>query len=104
MYEWEETAYPTEYYLRLEEEYKNSQQINREIEEKERLKRLVYSKSKYGSTKTKYVGSIVYSWFCPNCNRWVRPDHEWIHDGICETSCPRCWDTLVNCAGLEEDE
>lgn len=105
MYDYDYSDYPTNYDLMLEEEYKRRQQEELEkwkLKEKERLRRLVYSKTKYGITKTRYYGSIVDSWFCPKCNRWVYPCSEWGHDGIVETSCPRCYDTLVYCSELNE--
>ena len=105
MYDYDDSDYPSKYDLMLEEEYQRRQQEEREkreIEEKERLRRLVYSKTKYGITKTKYYGSIVDSWFCHKCNRWVYPCYEWGHDGIVETSCPRCFETLVYCSELDE--
>ena len=105
MYDYDVSDYPSKYDLMLEEEHQRRQQEEREkreIEEKERLRRLVYSKTKYGITKTKYYGSIVDSWFCHKCNRWVYPCSECGHDGIVETSCPRCFETLVYCSELDE--
>lgn len=89
----------------IEEERKRKEEESEEKKKKEyieRLQRIVYSKSKYGSTKTSYNGSICYSWFCPNCNRWVCPGWESWHDGIGEISCTRCGDTLVYCSELDK--
>ena len=73
----------------------------KEREEKEILRRIVYSKSKYGSSDIKYGGSICYDWFCHHCNRWVSPGHESWSGGIGETWCPRCGNTLVHCGDLD---
>lgn len=107
MYDYDDSDYPTTWDIQREKEYQERQQEELEkerLKEKERLRQLVYKKTKYGITKTKYYGSIVDSWFCIKCNRWVYPCSEWIHDGIAETSCPRCYETLVYCSELDGDE
>ena len=88
----------------IEEEHKKrdiGEKQRKEKEEKERLRRIVYSKSKYGSSDIKYNGSICYDWFCHHCNRWVQPGHESWSGGIGENWCPRCGNTLVHCGDLD---
>ena len=72
----------------------------REEAKKERLRRIVDSKSKYGSSDIKYGGSIYDDWFCHHCNRWVSLGHESWSGGIGETWCPGCGNTLVHCGDL----
>lgn len=106
MYDNDNDYYPTEWDIKREKEYQEKQQEElkkKRLEEKERLRQLVYKKTKYGITKTRYYGSIVDSWFCHKCNRWVYPCSEWIHDGIVETSCPRCCEPLIYCSELDEE-
>lgn len=105
-YEYEPEDYPTEDDVKRLQELERIHNKEREDNRKreiERLTKLVHSKTKYGITKMKYYGSIVWAYFCPNCNKWVYPTSEHSHHGICEATCPECGDTLVYCDILNQE-
>ena len=85
----------------IEEERGEKEIEEKKQKEKERLRRIVYSMSKYGSSDIKYNGSICNDWFCHHCNRWVPSGHESWSGGIGETWCPRCGNTLIHCGNLD---
>ena len=60
------------------------------------LKRLINRISKYGNAKIKQGRELCYRWYCPRCNNWFEAWHESSHDGITETDCNYCGETLAH--------
>lgn len=68
----------------------------REVEEKEDAKRQIEKVSRYGNAKVREGGELCSNWYCPSCHRWFRAWHESCHNGIVETYCGFCGETLAH--------
>lgn len=88
-----------------EQNRKEAERIKaREKADYEEAKRIVYSKTQYGSSPIKDTPSICSAWWCYHCNKWISPGSETWSGGIGETYCPKCLTKLVHSHILEKGE
>lgn len=106
---YEDNVYePSERELKWEQEElarkEQEQKKRRETEDKEEARRQIQKASRYGNAKIREGGELCSNWYCPSCHRWFRAWHESYHNGIVETYCSFCGESLAHSYLLDKKD